>query len=363
MKKFLFIIKITLIILFYNSYSFAVVSTPTPTIALNKIANSMSHSIKNTSQNVINNNSATSKLINSSKLTVGIQESAAKYGLSIDSEAATILAGVDTSSSASISKALAQLKSNVTARGEDYIPTLDQDTIVYETDWFALKKVGAQSGENPSTMTNFDYATTNDVFTAGVEQMAKGKVYVNFQKGDVWSDIQLKLTLVQETNNAAANVQQAVGYTTNVGALKLDDKTGEPIVPVVAEDANRISQFWGISGTGFDSPSEEVGGEHNTMKASSTTLQGSCCSGSWWDSAENRASEYNHDNDGGNQDAWESVYMHAKFTTESEGSTALGSVAIEGGHHDNNSEESAFVASIERHEASGTITGKAFEGN
>ena len=360
MKKFLFIIKITLIILFYNSYSFAVVSTPTPTIALNKIANSMSHSIKNTSQNVINNNSATSKLINSSKLTVGIQESAAKYGLSIDSEAATILAGVDTSSSASISKAIAQLKSNVDGRGQDYIPTLDQDTIVYETEWFALKKVGAQSGENPSTMTNFDYATTNDVFTAGVEQMAKGKVYVNFQKGDVWSDIQLRLTLVQETNNAAANVQQAVSYTTEVGALALNDN-GDPIVPVVAEDTQRISQTFGVVGTGFDSPEE---GDHNTMKASSTTLQGSCCSGSWWDSAENRASEYNHDNDGGNQDAWESVFMHAKFTTaSSEGGTAIGSVAIEGGHHDNNSEESAFVASIERHEASGTITGKAFEGN
>ena len=87
----------------------------------------------------------------------------------------------------------------------------------------------AQSGENPSTMTNFDYATTNDVFTAGVEQMAKGKVYVNFQKGDVWSDIQLRLTLVQETNNAAANVQQAVSYTTEVGALALNDNGASSI--------------------------------------------------------------------------------------------------------------------------------------
>ena len=119
MKKFLFIIKITLIIIFYNSYSFAVVSTPTPTIALNKIANSMSHSVKNSSQNVVNNNSATSKLLNSSKLKVGIQESAAKFGLSIDTEAATILASVDTSSSASISKAMAQLESNVSGRDHD----------------------------------------------------------------------------------------------------------------------------------------------------------------------------------------------------------------------------------------------------
>ena len=63
MKKFLFIIKITVIIIFYNSYSFAVVSTPSPTIALNKIANSMSHYIKNTSQNVVNNNSTTRTLV------------------------------------------------------------------------------------------------------------------------------------------------------------------------------------------------------------------------------------------------------------------------------------------------------------
>ena len=44
-----------------------------------------------------------SNLLNTSKLTAGIQESAEKFGLSIDAEAATILAGVDTSSSSSIS--------------------------------------------------------------------------------------------------------------------------------------------------------------------------------------------------------------------------------------------------------------------
>ena len=133
-------------------------------------------------------------------------------------------------------------------------------------------------------------------------------------------------------------------------------------MPVVADEARRISQTFGVTGTGFDQPAS---GEHNTMKASATALQASCCSGetpaSWWDSATNRASEYNHDNDGGAQDAWESVYMYGKFTTPSEGGTALGQVAIEGGHHDNNSEEQEFVESIERYEASSSITGKAYE--
>ncbi len=352
MKKTLLIIKSIFIIFFFNSYVFAGVSTPTPSTAINKIASSMSHSAKNNAQTNSNVSSATSSLLNSSQLTAGIKETAAKFGLSIDTEAATILAGVDTSSSASISKAMAQLDSNIRGLGYDYVPTLDQDTIVYETEWFALKKVGAQAGANPSAMTNFDYATTHDVFTEGVDQMAKGKVYVNFKKGEMWADMEVKLTLVEETNNAAANTQQAISYTS--GTAGFDD------VPVVADEARRISQTFGVTGTGFDQPAS---GEHNTMKASATALQASCCTGSWWDSAENRASEYNHDNDGGNQDAWESVYMYGKFTTPSEGGTALGEIAVEAGHHDDNSDQAGFVASIERHEASGSITGKAYEGD
>ena len=352
MKKTLLIIKSIFIIFFFNSYVFAGVSTPTPSTAINKIASSMSHSAKNNAQTIANVSSATSSLLNSSKISAGIQATAAKYGLSIDTEAATILASVDTSSSASISKAMSQLKSNIEGRDWDYVPTLDQDTIVYETEWFALKKVGAQAGANPSAMTNFDYATTHDVFTEGVDQMAKGKVYVNFKKGEMWADMELKLTLVEETNNAAANTQQAISYTS--GTAGFDD------VPVVADEARRISQTFGVTGTGFDQPAS---GEHNTMKASATALQASCCTGSWWDSAENRASEYNHDNDGGNQDAWESVYMYGKFTSESEGGVALGEIAVEAGHHDDNSDEAGFVASIERHEASGSITGKAYEGD
>ena len=60
MKKILFIIKTTFIIFLFNSYSFAGVSTPTPTTALNKIASSMSHSAKNTAQNVASISNATS---------------------------------------------------------------------------------------------------------------------------------------------------------------------------------------------------------------------------------------------------------------------------------------------------------------
>ena len=345
MKKILFIIKTIFIILLFNSYVFAGVSTPTPTTALNKIASSMSHSAKNNAQTTANISSATSTLLNSSKLTAGIQESAAKFGLSIDTGAATILAGVDTSSSASISKAMAQLESNISGRGEDYVPTLDQDTIVYETDWFALEKV------TTSSMNDFTYASTHDVFKENVDQMVKGKVYVNFKKREMWADMAVKLTLTQETPYVAAGVQQQASMETGTATFTE--------LPVIADQAFRISQYYGMqSGTGYDQGSEEF----NTMKASATTLQATCCSGdSFWDDTASRVSEYNHDTNSGGQDAWKSVYMYGKFTTASEGGTALGQLAMEGGHHDDNSDEAAFVASIERQEASGSITGKAYE--
>ena len=345
MKKILFIIKTIFIILLFNSYVFAGVSTPTPTTALNKIASSMSHSAKNNAQTTANISSATSTLLNSSKLTAGIQESAAKFGLSIDTGAATILAGVDTSSSASISKAMAQLESNISGRGEDYVPTLDQDTILYETDWFALEKV------TTSSMNDFTYASTHDVFKENVDQMVKGKVYVNFKKREMWADMAVKLTLTQETPYVAAGVQQQASMETGTATFTE--------LPVIADQAFRISQYYGMqSGTGYDQGSEEF----NTMKASATTLQATCCSGdSFWDDTASRVSEYNHDTNSGGQDAWKSVYMYGKFTTASEGGTALGQLAMEGGHHDDNSDEAAFVASIERQEASGSITGKAYE--
>ena len=82
-----------------------------------------------------------------------------------------------------------------------------------------------------------------------------------------------------------------------------------------------------------------------------------CSNCDWWKTKSQMVSEWNHDNNSGAQDAWKSVHIYGKFTTASEGGTALGQIAMEGGHHDDNSEEAAFVASIERQEATGAITG------
>ena len=154
--KILFVIKSIIIYIIFNSYSYAVVSTPTPTTTLGKIANSMSYSANNTSQNVTSNTSSTtSKLINSSKLTAGIQKSAEKFGLTIDADAAAIVASIDTSSVESMSKALASLKDNYAHLDDDYVQTIDQDTIIYDSDWVTLSKVTGGS---------LNYTSNNNVF-------------------------------------------------------------------------------------------------------------------------------------------------------------------------------------------------------
>ena len=305
----------------------------------------MSHSAKNNAQTIANVSSTTSTLLNSSEITAGIQASAAKFGLSIDTQAATILAGVDTSSSASISQAMAQLEENVEGRDWDYVPTLDQDTIVYETEWFALNKVNGAG----STMNSYSYATAHDVFKEGAEQLVKGKVYVNFKKRDMWADMDLKITLTQATDVASAGEQQLVDYSSGTATFSE--------LPIVADEVIRYTTSGTIWGPAMD-------GENNTLKASANTIHDACsgCS-TWWQTKSNMVSEYNHDNNSGAQNAYKAVYIYGKFTTATEGGTALGEVAIEGGHHDDNTEEAAFVASIERHEATGTVTGKAYDGN
>ena len=348
MKKISFIIKTIFIILLFNSYSFAVVSIPTPSVALNQIATSMSHSANNTVQTTTTINNTTSNLLDSSELTVDIQKNAKKLGLSLDKESATILASTDSTDAKSVSKAMGQVKENVTGRDEDYVPTLNQDTIVYETEWFALEKVGTQAGSNPSTMNSFDYASTHDVFKEGAEQTVKGKVYVNFKKRDMWAEMDVKLTLTQATSVASAGEQQTINYESGTATFSE--------VPVVADEVIRYTHNgdqWG----------NVMSAEGNTLKASATALRDACSNCDWWKTKSQMVSEWNHDNNSGAQDAWKSVHIYGKFTTASEGGTALGQVAIEGGHHDDNSEEAAFVASIERYEASGAITGKAYEGN
>ena len=168
----------------------------------------MSYSANNTSQNVTSNTSSTtSKLINSSKLTAGIQKSAEKFGLTIDADAAAIVASIDTSSVESMSKALASLEDNYAHLDDDYVQTIDQDTIIYDSDWVTLSKVTGGS---------LNYTSDNNVFKSGASQQVRSQVYVNFKKRDIllmWI-LKLQELLEQEEMDSTGGTEIATSWRT-----------------------------------------------------------------------------------------------------------------------------------------------------
>ena len=345
MTNILFLIKTIFIILIFNSYSFAVVSTPTPTTTLSKIANSMSYSANNTSQNVTSNTSSTtSKLINSSKLTAGIQKSAEKFGLTIDADAAAIVASIDTSSVESMSKALASLEDNYAHLDDDYVQTIDQDTIIYDSDWVTLSKVTGGS---------LNYTSDNNVFKSGASQQVRSQVYVNFKKRDIFADVDTKITrAVGAGGNWDSTGGTEIATSWRTGTATFSD------LPIVATDDQRIGDGWGSYNAVFGGQQEKF----STMKKSTTTLQDACTwcdAGSYWTDKQNHIEEYN--NNVNDASSYGSIYFYGKFTTASEGAEGVGNFVLEGGFTADGASEQEFVESIERYEATGSLTAKAAE--
>ena len=343
--KTLSIIKLIIIYIIFNSYSYAVVSNPMPTTTLNKIANSMSYSANNTSQNITNNTSVTtSKLLNSSKLTAGIQKSAEKFGLTIDTEAAAIVASIDTSSIESMSKALESLEDNYAHLDEDYVQTVDQDTIIYDSDWTTLSKVTGGS---------LNYTSNNNVFKSGASQHVRAQVYVNFKKRDIFADVDTKITRAvgaggQVNSTGGTEIQTSW----NTGTATFTD------LPIVATDDQRIGDGWGSHAAAFAGELDKF----STMKKSTTELQDACThcdAGSYWTVKQNHVEEYN--NNVNDTSSYGSIYFYGKFTTASEGAEGVGNFVLEGGFTADGASEQEFVESIERYEVTTSLTAKAAE--
>ena len=180
MKNFKIISKSILFIATYFSYSYAVVSTPTPatTNIVNQMSSSMSHSVVNSSNVINNSQNVTSNLINSTNLKQDIKENAEKLDLKVDEGALSALSNVS-SDSKEIAKAMEKMTDNIEEKDHDYVMTLDQDVVVYDSGWFELERV--ETGSNGLT---YNKPSTSDVFADAVQE-GRGKVYVNFNKKEM----------------------------------------------------------------------------------------------------------------------------------------------------------------------------------
>ena len=338
MKNFKTIIKSTLFIITYFSYSYAVVSTPTPatTNIVNQMSSSMSHSVVNSSNVINNTQNVTSNLINSTNLKQDIKENAEKLDLKVDEGALSALSNVS-SESKEIAKAMEKMADNIEEKDHDYVMTLDQDVVVYDSGWFTLERV--ETGSNGLT---YNKPSTSDVFADAVQE-GRGKVYVNFNKKEMSADMYTRITL-----KGASQVQ----HEWNTGTA------GITSLPVVASTVRGLKSD---GNTDFD----EFVDVNSSMQVASDELAPNYTCDTGCLSKQQLMDRYNHD--ASNGDSEKSLFFYGKFTTvDASGSTGNGQIIIEGAHDANadatNSTTTAtYIGTIERLEGSATIVGKALE--
>ena len=338
MKNFKTIIKSILFIITYFSYSYAVVSTPTPatTNIVNQMSSSMSHSVVNSSNVINNSQNVTSNLINSTNLKQDIKENAEKLDLKVDEGALSALSNVS-SDSKEIAKAMEKMADNIEEKDHDYVMTLDQDVVVYDSGWFTLERV--ETGSNGLT---YNKPATSDVFADAVQE-GRGKVYVNFNKKEMSADMYTRITL-----KGASQVQ----HEWNTGTA------GITSLPIVASTVRGLKSD---GNTDFD----EFVDVNSSMQVASDELAPNYTCDTGCLSKQQLMDRYNHD--ASNGDSEKSLFFYGKFTTvDASGSTGNGQIIIEGAHDANadatNSATTAtYIGTIERLEGSATIVGKALE--
>ena len=344
MKNFKIIFKSIFFIAIYFSYSYAVVSTPTPatTNIVNQMSSSMSHSVVNSSNVINNSQNVTSNLINSTNLKQDIKENAEKLDLKVDEGALSALSNVS-SDSKEIAKEMEKMKDNIEEKDHDYVMTLDQDVVVYDSGWFTLERV--ETGSNGLT---YNKPSTSDVFADAVQE-GRGKVYVNFNKKEMSADMYTRITL-----KGASQVQ----HEWNTGSA------GITSLPVVASTVRGLKSD---GNTDFD----EFVDVNSSMQISPTELAANYTCDTGCKSKQELMDWYNHDTN--NSDADKRLFFYGKFTTvDASGSTGNGQIIIEGAHDleagtgtmapiGGKSQTQTYIESIERLEGSATIVGKALE--
>ena len=318
-------------------------ATPTNTDVINQMSASMSHSALNSNNIIDNSKNLTSNLISSKDLKEDIKLTAERFGLKADESASDILSDLTIGSDKKeVLVAMDQLQENIVVTdNENYVRTLDKNTILYDSGWFDLTKV--TTGSN-----GLSYSSDKNVFEDGATQQGRAKVYVNFNKKEISADVFSKVTL-----KGASTVDYS--FTTPTVTLTT--------IPVVASVPKALVPD---GTTGLDELIDSGGGEcpadsctslirvANTLQSSALTLNSG--------STEQLMDKYNHDTS--NSDAAKEVFQYGKFTTVgSDGLTGLGTMIFEGAHDANAAPagEATYVQSIERLEGSAVITGKALD--
>ena len=338
MKNLIIIFKSLVVLILLSNYSYSVVTVPSPASSsvLSQISSSMSHSAVNSNNIIINSNNVTSSVISSTQLKEEIKETAAKLGLEVDENAAEILSdgSSDEGSSKDIAKAMEALQDNITELDHDFVMTMDENTMVYDSGWMDLVKV--TDGSN-----GLSYSPDKNVFQDGVSQQGRGKVYVNFNKGVISADMYTRITLKGDSQ---------ISHQWNSGAAGIN------AIPVVASTVRALNSD---GTTDFD----EFVDVNSSMQVDSDTLAPNfTCEGCF--TKQNQMDRFNHD--ASNEDAEKRVFMYGKFITNTaSGERGTGTIVLEGAHDAaadaSDAGTTTYIGTIERHEGAATIVGSALK--
>ena len=163
-------------------------ASPTNLDVINQMTSSISHSILNSDNIVNNSNEVTSNLVNAEDLQQNIIITAEKFDLETDESASEILSGLSPESeSKEILTAMNEVKDNINVTdNENYVRTLDQNTILYDSGWINLTPV--ETGSNGLTYSLGD-GGVSQVFNTAATQQGRAQVYVNFNEKEISADV------------------------------------------------------------------------------------------------------------------------------------------------------------------------------
>ena len=314
---------------------------------IGQMSASMSHSFSNPSSVISETQNLTSNIINSQDLKKNIILTAEKFDLKSDEGAADILSSLSKEfENKEILVAMDQLQENIIVTdNENYVRTLDQDTILYDSGWFDLSPV--ETGSNGLTYSLGDEGVSQ-VFDTAATQQGRAKVYVNFNKKEISADVFSKLTL-----KGASTVEYS--FTTPTVTLTTIPVVASVPKALVTDGTTSLDEL--IDSGGGECPADSCTSLvriANTLQSSALTLNSG--------TTEQLMDKYNHDTS--NSDAAKEVFQYGKFTTvDGSGLTGLGTFVFEGAHDASAAPagEAAYVQSIERLEGSTVVIGKALE--
>lgn len=331
--------------LLLTSNTFAVVSTPAPSVNLSQVASSMSFSsTSNNNVPIAQTQSQTSNAIDAEQLKDNVTSAAEDAGLKVDTAALDILASSSGTGDATI---FSMISDNINSDmfSDDKKPTLDADTMVFkDSDWNDLTKV------TTSTVTGLNYSAANKFFDANGVQQGRGATFVNIAKGEISAKFWTRFTRANKLEDGVTNWTNG-GST--VESEYFTGVAGMTAFPVSGTANKAFLPNGNTDGSNFNDANLSILKNQTTLNTP------------WREGEESGSSrtdimnQYNNKADHASNTG--RIFLMGKAVI-ADGSSLQGTIGVESGSCANSCTEAEYAATVERWEFQGNYVGEKWDG-